>query len=138
MKDFSATEYEKQPRFISAVRLMMFAEITFCPSINLEQPGMVLILFRTSSSAKLHDKGSKIQQLLKFLAFKTCPNCIDRSWNSSTERPERQLHSCCEPPCLQQSNFNRRPILHETISHLCLGKTRHARFLRFVYACTMN
>ena len=30
---------------------------------------------------------------VKFLAFKACPNCIGRSWNSSTERPERQLHS---------------------------------------------
>ena len=36
---------------------------------------------------------SKIPHRLKFLAFKTCPNCIGRSWNSSTERPERQLHS---------------------------------------------
>ena len=28
----------------------------------------------------------------------------------------------------------RRSSLHEIISHLCLEKTRHARFLRFVYA----
>ena len=45
---------KKQPSFLSGLRLMMFAEITFCPSINLEQPvNMVLILFLTSSSAKL-------------------------------------------------------------------------------------
>ena len=37
----------------TSVRLMMFAEITFCPSINLEQPVIVLILFLTSVSAKL-------------------------------------------------------------------------------------
>ena len=34
-----------------------------------------------------------MQHRLKFLAFYTCPNCISRSWNSSTERPERQLTS---------------------------------------------
>ena len=28
----------------------------------------------------------------------------------------------------------RRSTLHEIISHLCLEKTRHARFLRYVYA----
>ena len=28
----------------------------------------------------------------------------------------------------------RRSSLHEIISHLCLEKTRHARFLRYVYA----
>ena len=36
---------------------------------------------------------SKVQHRLKFFAFKSCPNCIGRSRNSCTERPERQLHS---------------------------------------------
>ena len=36
---------------------------------------------------------SKITHRLKVLAFKTCPDCVSGSWNSSTERPERQLHS---------------------------------------------
>ena len=32
----------------------------------------------------------------------------------------------------------RRSSLHEIISHLCLEKTRHARFLRYLYACRIN
>ena len=54
---------------------------------------------------------SKIPHRLKFLAFKTCPNCIGRSRNSSTDRQERQLH-------LWTSMFTtehfRRSSLHET------------------------
>ena len=42
-----------------------------------------------------------------------------------------------EPPCFTTEHFM-RPSPHETISHLCLEKTRHARFLRYVYACTIN
>ena len=53
LKDFPATANEKQPSFLSDLLLMMFAEITFSPSINLEQPIMVLFLFLTSVSAKL-------------------------------------------------------------------------------------
>ena len=68
---------------------------------------------------------SKIPHPLKFLALKTCPNCIGRSWNSSTERPERQLHSWTAT--FATKHF-RRPSLHETFSHLCLQKTRLARF----------
>ena len=45
LKDFLPTAYEKQSSFLSGPRLMMFAEITFCPSIKLEQPVMVLIFF---------------------------------------------------------------------------------------------
>ena len=75
---------------------------------------------------------SEIPHRLKFLAFKTCPNCIGRSWNSSTERPERQLHSWT---AMFTAEHFRPPSLHEAISHLCLEKTRHARLLRYVYAC---
>ena len=74
----------------------------------------------------------KIQHRLKILAFKTCSNCIGRSWNSSTERPERRLHWCCEPPCLQQSNLGVPVCMKSSLT--CLEKTRHARFLRYVYA----
>ena len=74
----------------------------------------------------------KIQHRLKILAFKTCSNCIGRSWNSSTERPERRLHCCCEPPCLQQSNLGVPVCMKSSLT--CLEKTRHARFLRYVYA----
>ena len=73
---------------------------------------------------------SKIQHWLKLLAFKTCPNCIGRSWISSTERPERQLHSWT---AMFTTEHFRRPSLHETISHLCLEKTRHARFLPYEF-----
>ena len=69
---------------------------------------------------------SKVQHRLKFLAFKICPNCIGRSWNSCTERPERQPHSST---AMFTTKHFRRPSLRETISHLCLQKTRHARFL---------
>ena len=51
---------------------------------------------------------------------------IGRSWNSCTERPERQLHSWT---AMFTTKHFRRPSLYETISHLCLQKTRHARFL---------
>ena len=60
---------------------------------------------------------SKITHRLKVLAFKTCPDCVSRSWNSSTERPERQLHSWT---AMFTTEHFRRPSLHETISRLCL------------------
>lgn len=69
---------------------------------------------------------SKVQHRVKFLAFNTCPNCIGRSLNSCAERPERQLHSWT---AMFTTKHFRPPSLHETISHLCLQKTRHARFL---------
>ena len=50
-------------------------------------------------------------------------------------RKAREKTSLVQAPCLQQSILGVRPSLHETISHLCLEKTRHARFLPFVYAC---
>ena len=78
---------------------------------------------------------SKIQPRLKFLALKTCPNCIGRSWNSSTERPERQLHSWT---AMFTTEHFRRPSLRESISHLWLEKTRHAWSLRYVYACGLT
>ena len=52
-KGFPATAYEKQPRFLSGLLLMMFAEITFCPSINLEEPVIVLFIFLTLVSPNL-------------------------------------------------------------------------------------
>ena len=59
----------------------------------------------------------KIQHRLTFLAFKTCPNCIGRSWNSCTERPETT--SLVNRHVYSKADF-RRPSLHETISHLCV------------------
>lgn len=69
------------------------------------------------------------------LAFKTCTHCIGRSWNSSTEGPERQLHSWAD---MFTTEHFRRASQKETISHLCLEKTRHAPFLHYVYACRIN
>ena len=72
---------------------------------------------------------SKITHRLKVLAFKTCPDCISRSWNSSTERPERQLHPWT---VMFTTEHFRRPSLHETISRLCLrqDQTRTVLTLR--------
>ena len=72
---------------------------------------------------------SKIQPPLTFLAVKTCPNCIGRSWNSSTERPERQLHSWTT---MFATEPLKRPSLHETISRLSLrqDQTRTVLTLR--------
>ena len=67
---------------------------------------------------------SKVQHRLKFLAFKTCPNCIGRSWNSCIERPVRQLHSST---AMFATKHLRPPNLHEAISHHCLQKTRQTR-----------
>ena len=67
---------------------------------------------------------------MKFLAFKTCANCIGRSW-----KQERRLHLWTA--MFTTENF-RRPSLHEAISPLCLEKTRDARLLRYVYACRIN
>ena len=36
---------------------------------------------------------SKISNPLNFLLLQTRPNCLGRSWNPSTKRPKRQLHS---------------------------------------------
>ena len=72
---------------------------------------------------------SKIPHPSKVLAFKTCPDCVSRSWNSSTERPERQLHSWT---AMFTTEHFRRPSLHETISRLCLrqDQTRTVLTLR--------
>ena len=73
---------------------------------------------------------SKIPHRLKFLAFKTCPNCISRSWNPSTERPERHLYSWTAMFTTEHSVSS--PSLHETISRLCLrqDQTRTVLTLR--------
>ena len=39
------TAYEKQLSFLPDLLLMIFAEVTFCTPINLEQPVMVFSLF---------------------------------------------------------------------------------------------
>ena len=77
---------------------------------------------------------SKIPHWLKFLSFRTCPNCIGRSWNSSTERPERQLHSWT---AMFTTEHFRRPSLHETISHLCLGEDQ-TRTVLTLSLCLQN
>ena len=59
---------------------------------------------------------SEISNPLNFLLLQTRPNCIGRSWNLSTKRPDRRLHS--GPPYLLHSiiwRLSRR----ETTSHLC-------------------
>ena len=59
---------------------------------------------------------SEISIPLNFLLLQTRPNCIGRSWNISTKRPDRRLHS--GPPYLLHSiiwRLSRR----ETTSHLC-------------------
>ena len=59
---------------------------------------------------------SEISIPLNFLLLQTRPNCIGRSWNLSTKRPDRRLHS--GPPYLLHSiiwRLSRR----ETTSHLC-------------------
>ena len=59
---------------------------------------------------------SEISNPLNFLLLQTRPNCIGRSSNLSTKRPDRRLHS--GPPYLLHSiiwRLSRR----ETTSHLC-------------------
>ena len=59
---------------------------------------------------------SKISNPLNFLLLQTRPNCLGRSWNLSTKRLERRLHS--GPPYLLDIiiwRLSRR----ETNSHLC-------------------
>ena len=59
---------------------------------------------------------SKISNPLNFLLHQTRPKCLGRSWNLSTKRLERRLHS--GPPYLLDIiiwRLSRR----ETTSHLC-------------------
>ena len=54
---------------------------------------------------------------MNFLLLQTRPNCIGKSWNISTKRPDRRLHT--GPPYLLHSiiwRLSRR----ETTSHLCI------------------
>ena len=51
---------------------MIFAEITFCPSINLEQPVMVLVLF-SYVSAKLRNAPPILSVPLSLLVLKEIP-----------------------------------------------------------------
>ena len=59
---------------------------------------------------------NKLSNPLNFLLLQTRPNCLGRSWNLSTKRQERRLHS--GPPYLLDIiiwRLSRR----ETTSHLC-------------------
>ena len=75
---------------------------------------------------------SKIKHRLKFLAFKTCPNCIGSPWNSSTERPERRLHACCEPPCLQQSNLGVPACMKPSFTSVLRRPDTHSSYVTFM------
>ena len=49
---------------------------------------------------------SKILNPLNILLLQTRPNCLGRSWNPSTKRPERQLHVCYTACLATQSAWN--------------------------------
>ena len=49
---------------------MMFVEITFCPSINLEQPVMVLVLFLTFLLSTLRNALPDFSRTTEFTGFK--------------------------------------------------------------------
>ena len=59
---------------------------------------------------------SKISNPLNILLLQTPPNCLGRSWNPSTKRPERQLHSWTSMSATQHVW---RLSQHEITSHLC-------------------
>ena len=59
---------------------------------------------------------SKISNPLNILLLQTRQNCLGRSWNPSTKRPERQLHSWASMSATQHVW---RLSQHETISHPC-------------------
>ena len=67
---------------------------------------------------------SKISNPLNILLLQTRPNGLGRSWNPSTKRPERQLHSWASMSATQHVW---RLSQHEIISHLC--------FLSEAYLC---
>ena len=58
---------------------------------------------------------SKISNPLNILLLQTRQNCLGRSWNPSTKRPERQLHSWASM-CATQHVWTLSQ--HQTISHL--------------------
>ena len=59
---------------------------------------------------------SKISNPLNILLLQTRPNSLGRSWNPSTKRPERQLHSWASMSATQHVW---RLSQHEITSHLC-------------------
>ena len=59
---------------------------------------------------------SKIPNPLNFLLLQTRPNCHSRSWNLSTKRLERQLHS---GPLYLLDIIIWRHSRRESTSHLC-------------------
>ena len=75
---------------------------------------------------------SKIPHGLKL----TCPNSIGRSW-IGPQKGQRDSFTR-EPPCLQQRILGVPVCIKPSLTSVCLEKTRHARFLRYVYACTIK
>ena len=59
---------------------------------------------------------TKILNPYNILLLQTRLNCHGRSWNPSTKRPERQLHSWASMSAAQHAW---RLSQHETTSHLC-------------------
>ena len=75
---------------------------------------------------------SKITHRLKVLAFKTCPDCVSRSWREFVHRKARETTSLVNRHVYNRALIFRRPSLHETISRLCLrqNQTRTVLTLR--------
>ena len=66
----------------------------------------------------------KILHPLHSLEVKSRPNCLGRSWNPTTERPERQLHSWKTMfPYIQYWRSNHRQIISHSwfLSEVCLN-----------------
>ena len=59
---------------------------------------------------------SKISKPMNFLLLQTRPNCLGRSWNPSTKRPERHLHSWASMSATQHVW---QLSQHKKTSHLC-------------------
>ena len=75
-----------------------------------------LTLSRSHPKRILGNSASKISNPINILLLQTRQNCLGRSWNPSTKRPERQLHSWASMSATQHVW---RLSQHETISHLC-------------------
>ena len=75
---------------------------------------------------------SKIPRRLKILAFKTCTNCIGRSWNSSTERPESD-NLTRESPCLQQSILGVPVRMKPSLTSVSRRPDTHGSYVTFMH-----
>ena len=71
---------------------------------------------RFSISVEPPSTTREISNPLNFLLLQTRPNCIGRSWNVSTKRPDRRLHS---GPSYLLHSIIWRLSPRETTSHLC-------------------